>query len=128
MNIILFDGVCNLCNYTVHILLKHDKNNKLFFAAQQTSAGISIMNEYKIEANNQSVIFIKDKQVFFKSKAVFEIAKLLTGWPSLFKYLSFLPVGASDWFYTVIAKNRYKVFGKQDKCSVPNKAHLSKFI
>lgn len=128
MNIILFDGVCNLCNGTVMFLIKHDKNNQLHFAAQQTSAGEKIINQYHINDNHQSVIFIKNELVYFKSDAIIEIGKLLTGWPRIIVVGVVFPSFFRNWLYDLIAKNRYKFFGKREFCSVPSKELEHKFI
>lgn len=128
MNIILFDGVCNLCNNTVMFLIKHDKNNQLHFAAQQTSAGEKIINQYHITDNHQSVIFIKNELVYFKSDAIIEIGKLLTGWPRILVVGVVLPAFFRNWLYDLIAKNRYKFFGKREFCSVSSKELEHKFI
>ena len=70
MNIVLFDGICNLCNRTVSFLIKNDTNNLLHYTAQQNQAGIDIMHQYGLEAANKSVIFIKEDKVFYKSDAI----------------------------------------------------------
>ncbi len=128
MNIILFDGVCNLCNSTVTFLIKHDKNNQLHFAAQQTSAGEKIKKQYHITDNHQSVIIIKNELVYFKSDAIIEIGKLLTGWPRILVVGVIFPAFFRNWLYDLIAKNRYKFFGKREICSVPSKELENKFI
>lgn len=128
MNIVLFDGVCNLCNSTVQFLIKHDTNNKLYFAAQQTDTGKNLMERYKITNDTTSVILIKDELVYYKSEAVIQIAKLITGWPKYLQFASILPLGLRNWVYSLIAKNRYQIFGKKDTCSIPDKANFSKFI
>ena len=90
MNIILFDGVCNLCSSTVSFLIKHDKNNIFKFAASQTNAGENIIRQYTILNEGKSVIFIKDGIVIYKSDAVIEIAKQIKGkiYPPLLKMKS----------------------------------------
>lgn len=128
MNIVLFDGVCNLCDNTVLLLIKYDKNNQLHFAAQQSNAGIKLMDQYAINSNNASVIFIKNENVYVKSDAIIEIAKFLTGWPSILKAGKFLPINIRNWIYDLIAKYRYNIFGKKKECAIPSKEHMHKFI
>ena len=128
MNIILFDGICNLCNGTVLFLIKHDKKNNLHFAAQQSSAGSKIMQQYFVLNDGKSVVLIKDEKVYYKSEAIIEISKLLFGWPRLFIVISILPNGFRNWFYDIIANNRYTIFGKKEHCSIPSKANEHKFI
>jgi predicted DCC family thiol-disulfide oxidoreductase YuxK len=128
MNIILFDGVCNLCSSTVSFLIKYDKNNIFKFAASQTNAGENIIRQYSILNEGKSVIFIKDGNVFYKSDAVIEIAKLIKGWPHIFKYASLFPKFLRDGLYNLIAKNRYSLFGKKETCMVPTEEDRNRFL
>ena len=128
MNIILFDGVCNLCNNTVSFLIKHDKNKTFKFAASQTNAGENIIRQYNILNEGKSVIFIKDGIVFYKSDAVIEIAKQIKGWPHIFKYSSLFPKFLRDGVYNLIAKNRYSLFGKKETCMVPTEEDRNRFL
>ena len=128
MNIVLFDGVCNLCNSTVLFLIKHDTNNQLNFSAQQTEAGKNIMLQNNIAIDNNSVIFIKETKVYDKSDAIIEIAKLLTGWPSILQYCRIVPKWFRNFLYDLIAKNRYRIFGKRNECAIPSEANKVKFL
>ncbi len=128
MNIILFDGVCNLCDNSVSLLIKYDKNNIFRFAAMQTKAGENIMQEYHILNDRKSIILIKQGTVFYKSDAVIEIAKQITGWPSILKYGFLFPKFLRDGMYDLIAKNRYFLFGKKDTCSTPSEKDIKRFI
>ena len=128
MNIILFDGVCNLCDNSVSLLIKYDKNNIFRFAAMQTKAGENIMQEYHILNDRKSIILIKQGTVFYKSDAVIEIAKQMTGWPSILKYGFLFPKFLRDGMYDLIAKNRYFLFGKKDTCSTPSEKDIKRFI
>ena len=111
MNIVLFDGLCNLCNNTVSFLIKYDKKNNLHFAAQQTNAGVKIMNQHLVKQDSRSVIFIKDASVYYKSDAIIEIAKLLSGWPRIAILAVIFPKFLRNWVYNLVAQNRYKIFG-----------------
>ena len=128
MNIILFDGVCNLCGNSVSLLIKYDKNNIFRFAAMQTKAGENIMQEYHILNDRKSIILIKQGSVFYKSDAIIEIAKQITGWPSILKYGILFPKFLRDGIYDLIAKNRYFLFGKKETCSIPSEKDSKKFI
>jgi len=128
MNIILFDGLCNLCSSTVNILIKYDTENQLFFASQQSNAGKNLMIKYHIKDDANSVVLIKADIVYYKSDAIIAIANLITGWPSLLKYGSIFPVRFRNEVYNVIAKNRFRIFGKKDKCAIPSKTHQNKFL
>jgi predicted DCC family thiol-disulfide oxidoreductase YuxK len=128
MNIVLFDGVCNLCNKTILFLIKHDRNHNLHFAATQTESGKKLMRQYNILDEEKSVFFIKEGIVFSKSNAVIEIAKQITGWPHIFKYVNLFPAFIRDTVYNLIAKNRYAFMGTRDSCSVPSKDHIERFL
>ena len=128
MNIILFDGVCNLCNNTVSFLIKHDKNKIFKFAASQTNAGENIIRQYNILNEGKSVIFIKDGIVFYKSDAIIEITKQIKGWPQIFKYTCLFPKIFRDGVYNLIAKNRYSLFGKKETCMVPTEEDRNRFL
>ena len=128
MNIIVFDGVCNFCNRIVQIIIRHDPSAQIHFAAQQSEAGEKLLSDYKISTSASSVIFIKDRLVYEKSDAVIEIAKLLTGWPSLFKYTIIVPRFLRNAIYKFIAANRYAIFGKQDQCMVPKEEEKGRFL
>ena len=128
MNIVLFDGVCNLCNSTILFLIKHDTNHNLHFAATQTESGKNLMHQYNILNEEKSVFFIKDGIVFSKSNAVIEIAKQITRWPHIFKYGILFPAFIRDGVYNLIAKNRYALMGTRDSCSVPSKDHIERFL
>ena len=128
MNIILFDGVCNLCSNSVSLLIKYDKNNIFRFAAMQTKAGENIMQDYHILNDRKSIILIKEGTVFYKSEAIIEIAKKITGWPSILKYGFLFPKFLRDGMYDLIAKNRYFLFGKKDTCSTPSEKDIKRFI
>jgi predicted DCC family thiol-disulfide oxidoreductase YuxK len=128
MNIILFDGVCNLCGNSVSLLIKYDKNNIFRFAAMQTKAGENIIQEYRILNDRKSIILIKQGTVFYKSDAIIEIAKQITGWPSILKYGFLFPKFLRDGIYDLIVKNRYFLFGKKETCSIPSEKDSKRFI
>ena len=128
MNIVLFDGVCNLCNSTILFLIKHDANHNLHFAATQTESGKELMRQYNILDEEKSVFFIKEGIVFSKSNAVIEIAKQITGWPHIFKYGNLFPAFIRDGVYKLIAKNRYALMGTRNSCSIPSKDNMERFL
>jgi predicted DCC family thiol-disulfide oxidoreductase YuxK len=128
MNIIVFDGVCNFCNRVVQIIIRHDPSAQIHFTAQQTEAGERLFRQYQFSTCANSVIFIKDGLVYEKSDTVIEIAKLLTGWPTVFKYTIIVPRFFRNYIYQLIAANRYRLFGKQDQCMVPKEEDKKRFI
>ena len=113
MNIVLFDGICNLCNASVRFISKHDKKSKIQFASLQSETAKQLLLNKAIDTQKiDSIIFISDEKIFFKSNAAIEIAKMLDGFPNYLKYFQFIPRAIRDIVYDLIAKNRYRLFGK----------------
>jgi predicted DCC family thiol-disulfide oxidoreductase YuxK len=127
--IILFDGICNFCNYWVNFIIDHDTKNIFKFAALQSEKGSELLDKFNLPKNDfDSFILISQNKVYKKSTAAFEIAKHLNGWPKIISPLRFLPVYITDFFYDLIAKNRYRIFGKKEACRIPTKEEKSKFL
>ena len=118
--IILFDGICNLCNDAIQKIIKNDKKDMFRFAHLQSDLARQIINERGIDtANLESVILIDPGVAYYhKSTAVIEIAKDLDkySWLRIFKPL---PEGLRDSIYEFVARNRYKWFGKKESCMIP---------
>jgi len=128
MNIIVFDGVCNFCNRIVQIIIRHDPSCQIHFAAQQSEAGMKLLQQYSIKESASSVVFITKDLAYYQSDAVIEIAKLLTGWPSLFKYTIIVPRFLRNAIYRLISANRYRLFGKKASCMVPKEEDKDRFV
>ena len=128
MNIIVFDGVCNFCNRIVQIIIRHDPSAQIHFAAQQSEAGEKLLHQYVIRESSSSVVFITKGVVYNQSDAVIEIAKLLKGWPSLFKYSIIVPRFIRNYIYQLVSANRYRLFGKQAQCMVPKEEDKGRFL
>lgn len=128
-NIILFDGLCNLCNGSVNFILKRDKVGKFKFASLQSEIGKELTNKFDIDtAIVDSIILIKNDKVFIKSAAVLEILKdLPIGW-RVFRIGIILPTVIRDYLYDFVAKHRYQIFGKKDECSIPSKDVQDRFL
>jgi len=127
--IILFDGICNFCNYWVNFIIDRDSKNIFKFAALQSEKGNELLDKFNLPKNDfDSFILISQNKVYKKSTAAFEIAKHLNGWPKIISPLRFLPVYITDFFYDLIAKNRYRIFGKKKACRIPTKEEKSKFL
>jgi predicted DCC family thiol-disulfide oxidoreductase YuxK len=127
VNIILFDGVCNLCDFSVQFVIKHDKNAYFHFAAQQSEVGQDLVKKYQLQTLD-SIILIKDETSYTYSSAVIEIAKHLDG---VLKYLAifrFLPTVIRDFIYKLVAKYRYSIFGKKDVCMIPTLENEERFL
>lgn len=128
LDIILFDGECNLCNYSVQFILKRDKKTRFHFAALQSEVGQKIVSKYRIPENVDSVILVQERQCYYQSSAALRICKHLTGGWKLLYGLIIIPKPLRDYFYGVIAKNRYKWFGKRDSCMLPSPEIRNRFL
>jgi predicted DCC family thiol-disulfide oxidoreductase YuxK len=129
MPIILFDGVCNFCNRTVNIILKFDQDVHFQFAPSQSTAGINILHQFKLDQKaSASVILIDNEKVYTKTDAVIQIATHLKGWPRLFSFIKFIPRPICDFAYDLVAKNRYALFGKRETCRIPEESIRHRFL
>ena len=128
--IILFDGVCNLCNSSVQYVIKHDKKDIFRFVALQSDLGQKILKHIGINPIHTDSIVLYEPGIsyYYKSTAALQIAKALSGVFTLAIVFTLLPTGISDTIYDFIAKNRYKWYGKKDSCMIPTKEILSKFL
>jgi predicted DCC family thiol-disulfide oxidoreductase YuxK len=128
--IILFDGVCNLCNNSVQKVIKHDKKNLFLFTALQSKSGQDIINYLKIDISKIDSIILYEPGVayYIKSTAALKIMKSFGGFWLLTQIFAILPETIRDYFYDYIAKNRYKWFGKKESCTIPTPELKAKFI
>lgn len=116
--IILFDGICNLCNGSVNFILKRDKKKLFQFVSLQSERGVELVYEFQIPKETDSVILIADNQVYLESEAAIHILQLL---PVPWKWLAgfeIVPKKLRDKVYHLIARNRYRWFGKRDVCRI----------
>lgn len=116
--VILFDGICNLCNGTVDFLIKKDRKKQFRFVALQSEEGKKFVQNFKIPSETDSVILIKQNLIYFESDAIIEIATMLSYPWKLVNFAKIVPKIIRDGVYRSIAKNRYKWFGKTDSCQI----------
>lgn len=128
--IILFDGVCNLCDAAVQFVIKHDQKDIFRFVALQSDLGQKIVKHIGIDNKNIDSIILYQPGIayYFKSEAVLEIAKSLGGIFYLGTIFSIFPTSFNNRIYDYIAKNRYKWYGKKESCMVPTGELKSKFL
>lgn len=127
--IILFDGVCNLCNGAVTFIIKRDKNNLFKFATlQRDIAEELLIDKLSDKELLDSIVLIENGKQYTKSSAALRIAKNLSGAYPLLYIFMVIPKFLRDWVYSIIAKNRYKWFGKKDACMIPTPELKKKFL
>ena len=118
--IIFFDGVCNLCTGTVQFVIRHDPKHHFRFASLQSEIGQQLLKEYNLPTEEfGSFILFEDGKVYTKSTAALRVTRKLNGlWPVVYTNIVF-PLFIRDGIYNLIAKNRYRWFGKKEACWIP---------
>ncbi len=129
-HIILFDGVCNLCNSSVQYIIKHDKKDTFRFAAIESTVGQVLTKKLGINTNKiDSIILIEPRKAYYlKLDAVLKIAYQLNPLWNVLRVFNFLPSKIKNLMYDYIAKNRYKWYGKSDTCMRPTPNIKAKFL
>ncbi|GAA4114363.1 thiol-disulfide oxidoreductase DCC family protein [Aquimarina addita] len=128
--IILFDGVCNLCNGFIDFVIKRDVNHKIFYCSLQSDTAKEILKGKDIIIHNSfSTIYFYDKgQIYKKSTAVLRILKELPNYRLLASFFLIMPAFLRDFFYKIISKNRYRLFGKKESCRLPSPEERAQFL
>lgn len=127
--IILFDGVCNLCNSSVQFVIRHDKQNQFIFGSFQGNAGQEYLRQFNLPSGNfNSFMLLEDEKLYTESTAALRVCKHLGGVWGILYGLIIIPKFIRDAGYRFIAKNRYKWFGKKELCWVPTPALKEKFL
>ena len=127
-DIILFDGVCNFCNASINFVIDHDTARRFRFASLQSDIGQQILTENRRSVSDfDTVLLVREGKLYEKSTAALEIARYLRGWSWLYSF-RVIPRFIRDVFYNLIAKNRYRIFGKSESCRIPTAEERSLFI
>lgn len=128
-SVLLFDGVCNLCNSSVQFILARDPKAKFRFASLQSDEGQELLQAFEDRPSDlSSVVLIEDGQLYARSDAALRVARQLSGgWPLLYAFIV-LPRALRDAVYNWIARNRYRWFGKRDSCMIPSPELRSRFL
>jgi len=127
--LILFDGVCNLCAWSVQFLAPRDRHKVLWFAPMQSSIGQAILAEHAIPATDwESFVLVEDGRAYLRSEAFFRTLRFMRfPWP-LLRVGLILPTRFADWLYDRVARNRYAVFGKKAACMIPSRELAARFL
>ena len=128
--IVLFDGVCNLCNGAVNFVIRRDREDRFRFAALQSDIGRELTASRQIDTDKVDSIIVIEPGVayYLKSDAALEIARDLKGYRLLPHLLGWIPRPIRDSIYDLVARYRYRWFGKQDACRVPSPELMAKFL
>lgn len=117
--LVIIDGTCNLCNRTARFIKKRDKKQRFIIIPSQSKEGEKILQRHGLEPP-ESVLFIEGETVYEKSDATVKILSRLRGYKWLALLLKIIPKRIRDYCYDVVSRNRYKWFGRQDVCTIPD--------
>jgi predicted DCC family thiol-disulfide oxidoreductase YuxK len=132
--VLLYDGVCGLCNRTVQFVLRRDREKRFRFAPLQSGFAARLLGKKGVDASDLDsfyiVVFREEGETLLKqSDAVLWVMEKLPGiWPSVARVLRYLPRTVRDWGYRVIARSRYQLFGRYETCPIPSESDRERFI
>lgn len=124
--VVLFDGVCNLCNQSIQLIIKQDKQDYFRFAALDSGYGRTMVDKYQVATD--SIVLIENGQAYTRSDAALRIARRLSGVYPLLYAAMVIPKFIRDHVYRLIARNRYRWFGKRQSCWMPSPQLSKKFL
>lgn len=127
--VIIFDGVCNFCDRSVRFVMDRDPSQRFRFASNQSEAGSALLSRFGIVPGGiDSVFLVEGERIWSKSRAALEIARRMP-WPWKAVYSGVVvPRFLRDWVYDMIARNRYRFFGKADSCRLPREGERERFL
>jgi predicted DCC family thiol-disulfide oxidoreductase YuxK len=127
--ILLFDGICNLCNGAIRFVIKRDPAGKFKFAALQSETGKQLVEKFGLPAKGtDSFVFITGDQHYLRSSAALRVLKAIGGGWKWFYVFMVIPRPIRDFVYNMIARSRYRIFGKRDTCMVPTPDLQDRFV
>lgn len=127
--ILLFDGVCNLCNGLVQFAIRRDPKAKLKFAALQSASGQELLKKFGLPIKDfDSFVFISGDKYFLKSSAILHVMKELGGGWKLFYAFIIIPKPLREFIYNMVARTRYKILGKRETCMIPTENISQRFL
>ncbi len=127
--ILLFDGVCNLCNNLVMFVIRKDKKARIRFVSLQSEAGKSLLSAAGLNPDTaDTVVYLSGDKTFLRSSAILNLLNDLGGGWRLFYSLIIIPSFIRDFIYNLVARSRYRIFGKRESCMVPPKDIENRFI
>lgn len=127
--ILLFDGVCNFCEASVNFVIRHDKKGVIRLASLQSKEGLMLAQDFRIDTTQlNSMVFIEEGRPYFRSTAALRVCRYFSGGWQFASLLLFVPVFLRDAVYKLIARNRYRWFGKKETCLIPTPEIRSRFI
>lgn len=126
--IVLFDGICNFCNASVNFLMKNSKSSSLKFSSLQGETIQKIASKNKIDSFPDSIVFYEKGNFYVESEAFFQILRHIKAPYSWMRVFRILPLTISNSLYRLIARNRYRWFGKREQCRIPEAHELERLL
>jgi predicted DCC family thiol-disulfide oxidoreductase YuxK len=133
--ILLYDGVCGLCNRLIQFILRHDHNSIFRFASLQSPAAASILTRHKASPTDLDTVYVvlnherPDESLLSRSEAILFVLKKLEGlYRPTASLLQLLPKSLRDAAYNTVARHRYRIFGRSETCTLPGDAEPSRFL
>ena len=132
--IVLYDGVCGLCNRAVQFLLKRDRRDRFRFATLQSDFAAKLLERHGIDHTKLDTVYAvvnpgqADEQLLAKGDAFLFFAKVLGGVWNVARLGRLIPRPIRNWLYDFVAANRYRVFGKSESCMLPDPSYRHKFL
>jgi len=128
-DIVMFDGFCNFCSGSVFFIIRRDPGMYFRFTASQSPEGLDLIKDLGIgDLASHSIILVSKGKIFQKSDAALQISRRLRGlWPLLYGFI-ILPRAFRDFFYELVARNRYRFYSMRDQCFVPDRSIRERFL
>lgn len=123
--IILYDGICALCNFWVRFVLRRDRQGIFHFAALQSEAAQSFLQQHEVSADIDSIVLLDSGKAYLRSDAV---ARILERMGSPLRIVRWIPRPLRDALYRLVAASRYRLFGRYESCPLPDPEYRSRFL
>ncbi|HWB54478.1 MAG TPA: thiol-disulfide oxidoreductase DCC family protein [Tepidisphaeraceae bacterium] len=128
-NLVLFDGLCNLCTRSVQFIIRHDQAAIFKFASVQSELGKEFYRKHGLDWDNpQTFLLVDGDRIFQRSDAAIEVARRFGGFWRMVSIFKIVPRRFRDWVYRIIANNRYRWFGKREQCMIPTEQIKNRFL
>jgi predicted DCC family thiol-disulfide oxidoreductase YuxK len=133
-SIVLYDGVCGLCNRGVQFLLKRDRHDRLRFASLQSDFAVALLERHGVNASDLDTVYVvvgheqANESLLARADAVLDLMKEIGGVWHIVRLMGILPKWVRDRIYNFVARHRYQVFGKYDSCLLPEERYRHKFL
>jgi predicted DCC family thiol-disulfide oxidoreductase YuxK len=127
--IVLFDGVCNFCNGSINLIIRRDRSKIFRFAPLQSETGAKVLRQFGLPPDSvETIVLVEDDGCYTRSTAALRIVRRLGGPWSILYVLSVIPAAARDIVYDLIARNRYRWFGRKNACMIPTPDVRERFL